>query len=186
MVFLIFPHQLFNNIDHLEINDKIYLVEEPRYFTDFKFHKLKLAFHRATMKKYYDFLKKKKYNIKYIEYYNVNDFYKKILDNEITIIFVNDFSLNNKLLKLFKKKLKILENKNFLIKQNELKIINDLIKKNNKYSHDEFYKYQRRKLNILIDKDNKPVNGKWSFDSENRLPLPKNHKVIETIVKKKK
>ena len=30
------------------------------------------------------------------------------------------------------------------------------------------------------------MNGKWSFDNENRLPLPKNHKVIKTITKVKK
>ena len=182
MNFLIFPHQLFYNTDHLEKNFKIYLIEEPRYFTDFKFHKLKIAYHRATMKKYHEFLKKKKYNIKYIEFHEVDIFYKNIIDN-ISIIFVNDFSLHNKLNKIFKNRITILENKNFLIKQDELNIISGLIKKNNKYSHDEFYKYQRRKLNILIDENNKPIDGKWSFDVQNRLRLPKNHKVVKTINK---
>jgi deoxyribodipyrimidine photolyase-related protein len=79
-----------------------------------------------------------------------------------------------------------MENKNFLIKQIELDEIKKLIFKNKKYSHEEFYKYQRRKLNILINSDNKPVNGKWSFDNENRLPLPKNHKVIKTVTQTKK
>ena len=50
MIFLIFPHQLFYDLKHLNKKDKIYLIEEPRFFTDFKFHKLKLAYHRATMK----------------------------------------------------------------------------------------------------------------------------------------
>lgn len=64
--FLIFPNQLYN-ISKSTYNGKIiYLIEEPRYFTDFKFHKLKLAYHRATMKKYYDYLTKNKYNIHYI------------------------------------------------------------------------------------------------------------------------
>jgi deoxyribodipyrimidine photolyase-related protein len=101
------------------------------------------------------------------------------------MIFVNDFKLENKLKKIFNQKLTILENKNFLIKQNELDIIKKLIFKNKRYSHEEFYKYQRRKLNILIDSENKPVDGKWSFDNENRLPLPKNHKVVKTIIKSK-
>ena len=59
MNFIIFPHQLFYNND-LKQYHTIYLIEEPRYFTDFNFHKLKLAYHRASMKKYYDYLKKKK------------------------------------------------------------------------------------------------------------------------------
>ena len=61
MNFIIFPHQLFyNNDKKLKEYETIYLIEEPRYFTDFNFHKLKLAYHRASMKKYYDYLKKKK------------------------------------------------------------------------------------------------------------------------------
>ena len=52
MNFFIFPHQLFYNLKHLQKNYHIYLIEEPRYFIDFNFHKLKLAYHRATMKKY--------------------------------------------------------------------------------------------------------------------------------------
>ena len=58
MSLLIFPNQLFplkmiNLIDSLKFN-KIFIIEEPRYFSDFKFHKLKLVYHRASMKKYYD------------------------------------------------------------------------------------------------------------------------------------
>jgi len=58
--------------------------------------------------------------------------------------------------------------------------------KNKKYSHDTFYKYQRIKLDILVH-NNKPDGGKWSFDSENRLPLPKNIKVpkIKSLKKNK-
>ena len=52
MIFIVFPTQLYNDIKILDEYKKIYLLEEPRYFTDFKFHKLKLAYHRATMKKY--------------------------------------------------------------------------------------------------------------------------------------
>lgn len=47
MIYLLFPTQLFNSIKHLINSDCIYLIEEPRFFTDYKFHKLKLAFHRA-------------------------------------------------------------------------------------------------------------------------------------------
>jgi deoxyribodipyrimidine photolyase-related protein len=35
-----------------------------------------------------------------------------------------------------------------------------------------FYEAQRKRLKILVE-DNKPVGGAWSFDSENRLALPK-------------
>ena len=37
-----------------------------------------------------------------------------------------------------------------------------------------FYKSARIELKILIDLDNKPTGGKWSFDEDNRKKLPKN------------
>jgi deoxyribodipyrimidine photolyase-related protein len=75
-----------------------------------------------------------------------------------------------------------------LIGPEELITIKKLIYKNNKYSHDEFYKYQRKKLEILIDSKEKPVGGKWSYDAENRLPLPKSHQVqpIKSQIKSNK
>ncbi len=38
----------------------------------------------------------------------------------------------------------------------------------------EFYKQQRRRLNILIDDADQPAGKQWSFDAENRKKLPKN------------
>jgi deoxyribodipyrimidine photolyase-related protein len=188
MIFLLFPTQLFSDLSLLSKSKLIYLIEEPRYFNDFGFHKLKLAYHRASMKKYYDMLKKKKLNVKYIDCEKVNNiFYKSIkLENElINIFYPGDFNLQNKLENIFGKKLVINETLNFLIKKNEFVDIKKLIYKNTRYSHEEFYKYQRKKLSILIEKNDKPTGGKWSYDSENRLPLPANIKVPETVSKVK-
>ena len=66
-IFILFPIHLFNNIELLR-NKKVHLIEEPRYFTDFSYHKLKLAFHRATMKCYYDYLQENDIDVEYIEY----------------------------------------------------------------------------------------------------------------------
>ena len=151
-----------------------YLIEEPRYFTDFNFHKLKLAYHRASMKKYYDYLKQKKFNIHYVEYNKVNNNFYKSLKKDIYCFFPADYELHNKLNSIFKNRLNILETLNYNIKQSELETIKSLIYKNKSYSHSEFYKYQRKKLDILIDKKtSKPISGKWSYDNENRLSLPK-------------
>lgn len=188
MIFLLFPTQLFSDLSLVSKSKLIYLIEEPRYFEDFSFHKLKLAYHRASMKKYYDMLKKKKINVQYIECDKVNNnFYKSIKseNDSINIFYPGDFILQNKLENIFGKKLVINETLNFLIKTNEFVDIKKLIYKNNRYSHEEFYKYQRKKLSILIDKNDKPTGGKWSYDSENRLPLPNNIKVPDTVSKVK-
>lgn len=36
----------------------------------------------------------------------------------------------------------------------------------------DFYKWQRKRLKILVDQDGKPAGNRWSFDSENRKRLP--------------
>ncbi len=37
----------------------------------------------------------------------------------------------------------------------------------------DFYIRQRKRLNVLLTPDGKPVGGRWSFDTENRKKLPK-------------
>ena len=102
MNLIILPNQLFplKLIENMKDIHTIYLIEEPRYFTDFKFHKLKIMYHRASMKKYESSIKNK--SVKYIEFKDVDsDFYKK-LNNDKTYYFNPiDHDLFNK----FKKKL---------------------------------------------------------------------------------
>jgi deoxyribodipyrimidine photolyase-related protein len=45
------------------------------------------------------------------------------------------------------------------------------------YSNKNFYIWQRKKLDILVTKDQKPLNNKWSYDIDNRLPFPKDFKI---------
>jgi len=178
--FLIFPNQLYKLVNNSTYGNKtIYLIEEPRYFTDFKFHKLKLAYHRATMKKYYDLLIKKKLSVTYIEYHQVTDiFYKKL--KSATCIDVADHKLEKKLKKLLD--LTILDNVNFLIKLDEIKVIKETVF-HTTYSNSEFYKYMRKKYNILMNADGKPTGGSWTYDKSNRLPLPKNIQIPITAKK---
>ncbi len=41
------------------------------------------------------------------------------------------------------------------------------------YFQTDFYTQQRRKRQVLLDEDFKPIGGKWTFDTENRLKYPK-------------
>ena len=66
-IHIVFPHQLFKTTAVLEQVDTIYLVEEYLFFNQYKFHKQKIAFHRASMKAYADHLKSKHKTVKYIE-----------------------------------------------------------------------------------------------------------------------
>ncbi len=58
---LIFPHQLFEINPLLEKKGEFFLIEEPLFFSQYKFHVQKLIMHRSSMKFYYEFFKRKRY-----------------------------------------------------------------------------------------------------------------------------
>ena len=63
----IFPNQLFENSPVFDLNCEIYLIEEFLFFNHYKFHKQKIAFHRASMKTYQDYLKSLGKKVHYID-----------------------------------------------------------------------------------------------------------------------
>ena len=177
-IFLIFPVHLFKDIQSLK-NHKIYIIEDPIYFTDYKYHKLKLAYHRATMKTYYDYLKKNKLNPTYLNFKDAHTFYESISkEKEVYTYQVFDNQLNKKL-KKYIKNLIILDSLNFLVNQSYLDENKDKFYKNGKYNHMGFYKMQRIYYHILMNKDGTPKGGKWSFDTENREKIPVSQKIPE-------
>ncbi len=202
-IFLLFPIHLFKEIDNLK-NKKVYLIEESRYFNDFKYHKLKIAYHRASMKSYYDYLIDNKINVEYIGLYdknNPNKLYKELNNKskKTNNLIIETYALGDNILK--SKLNKIISNTdinynnslNFLINEDLLKEyfidvnINVNINKSNStltLNHLNFYKWQRKRLNILMTKDNKPIGGKWSFDKDNRQKMP-NDVIVPEIIKDK-
>ena len=92
MNFIIFPNQLFEKQyipTDIKIN-KITIIEHPIFFgqRDIKmnFNKLKLVLHRSSMKYYFDYLKKNKYNVEYIELKDCVNFLKKV-DKKKMLLF---------------------------------------------------------------------------------------------------
>ena len=45
----------------------------------------------------------------------------------------------------------------------------------------DFYKQQRRSLDVLLDPDSRPLGGQWSFDADNRKKLPRNVEPPELV-----
>jgi len=179
--FLLFPIHLFSNIDLLR-DKKVYLIEDSRFFIDFKYHKLKLAYHRATMKYYFDYLKLNKIDVHYIQF---NEDYKKINKINVQTYDLCDNVLKNKLLKYIPN-LNILQTPNFLVNEQLLRENINKFYNGKKYNHQNFYKWTRIRLNILIEKDGKPTGGKWSFDEDNRKKLPKDINLPKIIEQKSK
>ena len=173
-IFIIFPTQLFKTNNYLDHMDMIYIIEEPFYFTSKKFHKQKLILHRASMKYYYDTLKiKYKSKIKYIEFDKID--YDEFKKGTIHIFDPIDKPVKEKY-KNINSRIKIYDTPLFLETIEDLEDYrnNNTNKKN--YYHDNFYKWQRKRLNLLLDERKQPLGGKWSFDKENRKPYDKNYK----------
>ena len=179
-IFLVFPVHLFKNIKNLK-EKKVYLIEDPIYFTDYKYHKLKIAYHRCTMKHYENYLKKNKINVSYINFDKANNiFYQSLKSNNIETYDPFDNKLSKKLNKILPK-INILYSHNFLVNKDFLDENKDEFYKNGKYNHVGFYKMQRIKHNILMNKDGTPKGGRWSFDTENREKIPKDVKIPEIL-----
>lgn len=188
--FLIYPHQLFENITSLKSSDIVFIIEEPLYFSEFKFHKQKLVLHRASMQKYKQYLEKNQIQVKYIEFHqlaqteSIANILQEYKADKVEIYDVIDDWLSTRLAKALSLKdikLNIHNSQMFLTSENEFREFFESRSGARKYWMNDFYIWQRKRLNILIDSDNKPVGGKWSYDIENRRKLPKDIIIPETF-----
>jgi deoxyribodipyrimidine photolyase-related protein len=178
---LIFPNQLFQESPLFEVNAPFYIVEEFLFFKQYKFHKQKIAFHRATMKRYADYLQKEKNSqVHYIQstedISDVRLFIPELRRQGIEKINyidpvdnwlqkrLNDGASNNRI------KTQKYVSPLFLNSKEDL--VTFFRKDKKKHHQTTFYIEQRKKLNILMDPDGKPTGGKWTFDSENRKKYP--------------
>lgn len=183
---LIFPHQLFKDQTLLQNGGDFYLIEEYLFFSQYKFHKQKIAFHRASMKHYQKYLEENGATVHYIESKNdlsdIRNFKKEIeLKNitEINTVYPADFYLEKRLAEITENiSLNILETPYFINNIKDLQTFFDPEKKS--YFQTAFYKAERLRLNILIDTDEQPEGGKWTYDVDNRKKYPKN-KILPSI-----
>lgn len=174
---IVFPHQLFRKSDLMNNGYPFYLVEEFLFFRQFAFHKQKLAFHRATMRFYQSYLEEKHIDVIYIESFDslsdIRELLKDLEQKGITHIHVID-PVDN----WIENRLK---STGISVHFYDSPLFLNLKKDNAKFfRHDKqfffqtnFYKQQRKKFGILLDKDENPTGGKWTYDTENRKKYPR-------------
>jgi deoxyribodipyrimidine photolyase-related protein len=162
MARIILPNQLFDT----EYSEKCYLLEHPKYFTRFDFHKKKLLLHRASMKAY----EQKKSVENYIEF--DGDMEKPFRENDKVKVFrPEDRQVREWIQEMAKKhgiELDIQESPMFLNSMDW----NRTYFEENRFFQLDYYKKQRKRGGILVDEDGRPEGGKWSFDPENREKMP--------------
>ncbi|MDG2187823.1 MAG: cryptochrome/photolyase family protein [Hyphomicrobiales bacterium] len=93
-------------------------------------------------------------NVKSVSFFEIED---KFLENEI-VNYLKDNEID----------FNILNSPMFLTSRTEF---SDFLLSNKPFMA-TFYKYIRKKHNIMMDSNMKPVGGKWSFDSDNRKRIP--------------
>lgn len=178
----ILPNQLCKPNPALKKGRPVYIIEESLFFNQFHFHKQKLVYHRASMKAYNNYLQSEGYRTIYIEAKSDLSGITDLIDSlheegirEIHMIDPADDWLIRRINKQTKKKsinLSMYENPLFFLSRHDV----DAYEKKPSYLQANFYAKQRKSRKILIDNNDKPTGGKWSFDADNRQRYPKNAK----------
>lgn len=177
-VALIYPHQLFRPQPAGVGADLMVLVEDPLFFRQYAFHAQKLVFHRASMKRLAAELSGLGAQVAYVEAHeleasgDVAGWLKKRKAKRVQLVEPWDDWLLSRLQSGLKREriaLDVIDDPHSL---DSLEPFTEIAGKKAKVFFTEFYIQQRKRLGLLLDEDEKPVGGKWSFDVENRKKLP--------------
>lgn len=181
---LVFPHQLFADHPGLKLLPRrVFLVEDSLFFGDpeypFRFHKQKLWLHRASMKRYQQRLEKSGFEVTYLDYHPGNLTLDRLFadhlansDDRIVTTEVHDVLLSRRLNHYCRNASLELESIPTPMFLNDDVINAEYRRGKKRWFMADFYKFQRRRLDILMEED-KPVGGDWSFDAQNRKKVPK-------------
>ncbi|MEX2579859.1 MAG: cryptochrome/photolyase family protein [Verrucomicrobiales bacterium] len=182
---LVFPHQLFENHPALDKDRPVFLIEDTLFFGDphaapGRFHKQKIVLHRASMKWFADRLDGLGYGVAYVDYDRESTI-DRLLEKwngrekigEIVVADPVDFLLEKRLRRFAGKHettLTITETPMFLTPDDWA---DEHFDNRKRPFMAKFYEEQRKRMGILVDEDGEPEGGRWSFDGDNRKPMPK-------------
>ncbi len=159
----------------------IFLREDAELCTYYRFHCHKIIFFLAAMRTYAAELEAAGYRVHYEKLDNSAPKYEERLLQfiarekleSVEVFEIEDKFFETRIRKVLSGKkieLRIHESPMFLTSREDF---SRYLKSSKKPFMKTFYELQRRRLNLLVDAEKNPVGGKWSFDDENRFPLPK-------------
>jgi deoxyribodipyrimidine photolyase-related protein len=181
---IIWPHQLFDNHPGLgEDAERITLFEDPLFFGDprypMRFHKQKLWLHRASMAHFRKRLEDGGFEVVRFDYERDDKaaakLVKQLKSDGVKGLLAAD-PVDHTAIKRLRAaakdhdlELELLPSPGWL---NTREHNEEWSEGRKRWFMAEYYKHQRRRLDILMD-DDEPVGGKWSFDEDNRKKVPK-------------
>jgi deoxyribodipyrimidine photolyase-related protein len=184
-VAVVYPHQLFPDTRWLSGIKHVYIVEDPLLFRQYRFCRQKLMLHRASMKRYADGLKEQGKTVHYIdamEIEHTGELGSRLEADKVHSLRAMDPEDHNLLLRLgagcrrHQIELAVQPDPHFLTSVQD---IEEFVGTKKKLFFTNFYIEQRKRLGVLLEQDQKPQGGKWSFDTENRKRLPAGHEPPE-------
>ncbi len=182
-------HTWYKSIDHTVT----YVLMEIKSETDYAQHHIqKVLGFFASMQNFGNELKEKKHQVIYINLNDENNLHSFDKNCEALIekyAFKNfeyqmpdeyrvDLHLKN-FTNTLKITCKIYNTEHFYSNREEL---GNLFASKKNYLMETFYRYMRKKHQVMIIDGDKPLNGKWNFDEDNREKLPKAHKPISPFL----
>ena len=189
-MFVILGNQLFP-LEHLPpaAETTIFMAEDVGLCTYEKHHQQKLVLFLAAMREYADELRAAGYAVVYhsldasgattyeqkleasIAAENANSLEHFEIEDKAMEQRLIEFATTNNLVRTQK------PSPMFLTSRSEFATF---AKGKTRLQMGDFYKQQRRRLNLLVDAAGKPAGGRWSFDQDNRKKLPRDVEVPRT------
>ena len=158
--------------------DHIVLVESQRMITGRKWHKQRLQFLISSARHFADELRADGWTVSYVQSPTTIDGLIQAKAThpgaEVVCATPNSYRLRAALVDFG---VTFVENDFFLTSESLFTL---WAEKQKTFTMENFYRAQRRRLNILMDGDD-PVGGAWNFDADNRQPPPKVHEWGEPL-----
>lgn len=184
------------NINHSWFNDVnknvSYVLMEVRSETDYAWHHIQkvIAFF-AAMRQFAELLTNKGHQVIYIKLNdpgnkqsfseNCDQLIKKKEFTHFQYQLPDEYRVDE-LIRKYTNSLQIpytvFDTEHFLTSRNEL---SDFFEGKKTYLMESFYRYMRKKFNILMQ-GSQPLTGKWNYDDANRKKLPLNHKATPPLI----
>ncbi len=181
-VLLILGNQLFDKKYYQEFKDvPIFMAEDHGLCTHFKYHKHKILLFLMAMRRYRDELLEAGFDVTYREMPysaqpfidSLKDFIQKQNARELIVYEIEDLFFEEEILKLEREgvvKVLIKRSPLFIVGRDGFRKYLESVKSPFMKT---FYERMRKHTGVLME-GNKPLGGKFSFDSENRSKLPAN------------
>ena len=160
---------------------QIFLREDPELCTYFKFHKHKIILFLSAMRTYAQELTEAGFSVHYEKMDANKGAYEKALlahvkAKKIKKVFhfeIEDKFFEKRISEVLKKSgvaVEVWPSPMFLTTR---EVFQTYLGKSKRPFMKTFYEQQRKRFKILLTAKGEPIGGKWSFDDQNRKPLPK-------------